>query len=322
MPVDIDLAVAWEWPYDNGFVERVLGTAADRGLRVLPVTLENLSPVLEEVAAGRLRLRWLLDRASDARPEFVPLTRHAEGAGARILNPIHHQDRACDKARNHLLLASNGIPVPFTTIVPAFMHDPSPPPLPAALGRPFVVKPAGGSGSEGVVLNAVSTSDVQHARRTFWRDRYLLQQKVYPRQLDGRRAWFRVFYVCGSVIPCWWDDLSHVYAPLLPHDEVRLGLSGLRPLAQRIGQLMALDFFTTEIVLGCDGRLLCVDYANSPCDMRLQSQHGDGVPDLVVDQVVEAILCSLCARSPQAQEPGLSERDGAYSQLSSQEQRQ
>ncbi|MCL6431832.1 MAG: hypothetical protein K6V36_13390 [Anaerolineae bacterium] len=297
--MEIDLAVAWEWPYDAGFVERLAGRAESRGLRVLPITPENLTTALEDIAAGRLRLRSLLDRASDARPEFLPLSRHAEGAGAQILNPVHHQDRACDKARNHLLLATHGIPVPFTVIAPPFIRDPSPPVLPAALGRPFIVKPAGGSGSEGVILDAQTVADVQHARRTFWRDRYLLQQRVYPRQLEGRRAWFRVFYVCGSVIPCWWDDVSHAYAPLSPDDEVRLGLTGLGPLARRIGELMALDFFTTEIVLGCDGRLLCVDYANSPCDMRLQSQHHDGVPDAIVDQVVDAILEKVaCACEP------------------------
>lgn len=303
--MEIDLAVAWEWPYDAGFVERVAGKAANRDLRVLPITPDNLTSALEDLSAGRLRLRSVLDRASDARPEFLPLTRHAEGTGARVLNPIHHQDRACDKARNHLLLAANGIPVPFTVIVPPFIRDPSPPVLPAALGRPFIVKPAGGSGSEGVILDAQTVSDVQNARRTFWRDRYLLQQRVYPRQLEGRRAWFRVFYVCESVIPCWWDDLSHTYAPLLPDEEVRLGLTGLRPLARRIGELMGLDFFTTEIVLGCDGRLLCVDYANSPCDMRLQSQHYDGVPDAVVDQVVDAILetvAGACEPAPAAEE--------------------
>ncbi|HOG45516.1 MAG TPA: hypothetical protein PLJ35_00280 [Anaerolineae bacterium] len=292
----IDLAVAWAWSHDAGFVDRLFTKAASQGLATLAITGANLAPVLRDLAEGRLRIRRLLDRAVDEQPNFAPLAPLAAQGGATILNPIERQDRACDKARNHLLCASQGIPVPLTVIVSPFMHDPSPPQLPAALGRPFVAKPAGGSGGIGVVLNTMGVEDVQQARRTFSSDRYLLQQRVLPRALDGRRAWFRVFYVRGHVIPCWWDDVTHVYAPLLPDEEVRHGLAGLRPIVVRAARLVGLDFFTTEIVLGGDGRLVCVDYANAPCDMRLQSAHRDGVPDAVVDRVAGALIEGLQPR--------------------------
>ena len=293
---EIDLAVAWEWPYDAGFMERLLARAAEQGRLAMAITQQNLNWVLDELAAGRLRIRRLLDRAADEHPAFRPLGPLAEQMGARVLNRIDRQERACDKARNHLLCAARGVPVPPTLIVSPFMHDPSPPEVPAALGRPFVVKPASGSGSEGVVLDACSVEDVQHARRTFWADRYLLQQRVQPSLLDGRRAWFRVFYVYGQVIPCWWDDLTHIYAPLCLDEETRFGLVGLRPIVRRIARVVGLDFFTSEIVLASDGRLLCVDYANAPCDLRLQSQHPDGVPDGVIDRIVDALLSGLPRR--------------------------
>ncbi len=292
----IDLAVAWEWPYDAGFVERLAAGAAANGLAMLAITRENLVPVLHDLVKGQLRIRRLLDRAVDERPEFAPLEPLAAQGGATVLNRIDRQDRACDKARNHLLCARHGVPVPLTTIVSPFMHDPSPPHLPAALGRPFVAKPAGGSGSVGVVLDAAGVEDVQHARRTFWDDRYLLQQRIHPCSLDGRRAWFRVFYVRGELIPCWWDDVSHVYTPLAPDEEARHGLAAMRPIVARVAELVGLGFFSTEIVLGCDGRLVCVDYANSPCDMRPQSRHPDGVPDAVIDRIVDALLSGLYPR--------------------------
>ena len=293
---EIDLAVAWVWPYDAGFIDRLLARAADQGRLAAAITRQDLDWVLDDLAAGRLRIRRLLDRAVDEQPAFRPLAPLAERMGATILNRFDRQERACDKARNHLLCAARGVPVPPTLIVSPFMHDPSPPVLPAALGRPFVVKPASGSGSEGVVLDARSTEDVQHARRTFWADRYLLQQRVHPALLDGRRAWFRVFYVYGQVIPCWWDDLTHLYAPLRLADEMRHGLSGLRTIVRRIARVVGLDFFTSEIVLGGDGRLVCIDYANAPCDLRLQSQHPDGVPDRVIDRIVDALLSGLPRR--------------------------
>ena len=32
-----------------------------------------------------------------------------------------------------------------------------------------------------------------------------------------------------------------------------------------------------------------IDYVNTPCDMRLQSKHANGVPDLLVHQIIAAI---------------------------------
>lgn len=297
---EIDLAVAWEWSLDHEFVGRLLSGAHRRGWTSLQITHANLEPVMRELAAGNLRFRSFLDRASDVWPEFAPLTALAEQHDALIINHIHHQNGAADKARDHLLCATQGIPTPLTIIVPPLVEDPAPPRLPAALGRPFVAKPASGGGGTGVLLEVRDERDVQNARAMFPHDHYLLQRRVRPQVVAGRRAWFRVFHVAGQTVPCWWDDLSHVYAPLDPADEIRLGLGDLRRLATRIGEITALDFFTTEIALGCDGRLVCVDYANSPCDMRLQSQHVDGVPDAVVDRVVEHLLEAVDPRREEA----------------------
>jgi hypothetical protein len=228
--------------------------------------------------------------------QFLALTPLLEQSGAQIINHVHRQSRTFDKARTHLLCTSRGIPVPFTVIASPFMGDPSPPRLPAALGRPFVAKPASGGGGEGVVMDVASVREVQDARRTYWQERYLLQQRVFPRYLDGRRAWFRVFYVCGRVIPCWWDDRTHAYTPLTVAEEARFGVAGLYTIMERISRAVALDLFTTEIVLGCDGRLACIDYANSPCDLRLQSEHPDGVPDEVADRIIDALLSHLVRR--------------------------
>jgi hypothetical protein len=302
LAIEFDLALAWEWPFDASFVDRLLARCASQGWRVLPITRANLESVVHDVVEGRLRLRCFLDRAADERPEFLPLTPLLESLGTQIINRVHHQTRSCDKARTHLSCAAGGVAVPFTVIAPPFAGDPSPPRLPAALGRPFVAKPAGGGGGQGVRLDIATVRDVQDARRLFWHEPYLLQQRVFPRYLEGRRAWFRVFYVCGRVIPCWWDDLSHVYAPLTADEESRFGLACLRQIIRRIGQIVALDLFTAEIAMGCDGRLVCIDYANSPCDLRLQSEHHGGVPDRVIEQIVDALLLCLELRPEELRE--------------------
>lgn len=291
-----DLVLAWEWPYDAGFVSRLSARAGSWGWSVLSLTAHNLPDALQRVREGSLRVHALLDRAADARSEFLPLTPLLEERGAWIINHVHRQSAVVDKGRTHILCTAGSIPVPLTVIAPPFIFDPSPPPLPAALGRPFVAKPARGGGGEGVVMGVASVPQVQEARRTFWRQRYLLQQRICPRRLAGQRAWFRVFSVCGRVIPCWWDDQTHIYTPLTATEESRLGLGGLYAIMERIGRAVALDLFTTEIVLGGDGRLVCVDYANSPCDLRLQSEHPDGVPDEVADRIIDTLLARLAFR--------------------------
>lgn len=296
---DIALAVAWEWPPDSDFVHRLLSRAVSMGLMSLEIRPDNLQPILAGLAARRLRIRNLLDRASDVYPELAQLVLLAEQTGTRIINHIRHQNQAGDKARNHRLCAAWGIPVPFTTIVPPFSKDPLLPELPAALGRPFVAKPAGGGGGLGVILDVQTREGVQEARRTYPHDRYLLQQRITPSTLGGKRAWFRVFYVCGLIIPCWWDDLTHIYSPLESEEEKYYGLTRLRTIARQVAQITALDFFTTEIALASDGRLVCIDYANSPCDMRLQSQHADGVPDAVVECAIDALVSFGLSPAPQ-----------------------
>ena len=60
---------------------------------------------------------------------------------------------------------------------------------------------------------------------------------------------------------------------------------GLRPLttiAKKIREVCRLDFFSTEIAVTRDNRFVVVDYVNDICDMRVQSQHYDGVPDQVL----------------------------------------
>jgi hypothetical protein len=99
-----------------------------------------------------------------------------------------------------------------------------------------------------------------------------------------------VFYAFGAIIPCWWNDISHVYSILTVEDEQRLDLGGIRAIAQKIFTLCQLDFFSTELVCTKDGRCVAVDYVNEMCDMRLQSKHPDGVPDPVVQEIVARMI--------------------------------
>jgi hypothetical protein len=160
----------------------------------------------------------------------------------------------------------------------------------ARLGRPFIIKPANTTGGGvGVVIGAESLKDVIETRQHHKNDKYLLQEKIIPAILSGRRAWFRVFFAFGEVILCWWDDQTHIYEFLTADEEERFALPTLRDIAGSIKDVCGLDFFSTEIAFVSSGTFVVVDYVNEICDMRLKSRHVDGVPDHIVELVAGRI---------------------------------
>jgi hypothetical protein len=194
----------------------------------------------------------------------------------------------------HLEFLSHGIDVPYTIIISPYDHQKevelSLSTL-AHLGRPFIIKPANTTGGgTGVILGAETLRDVIESRQHHRRDKYLLQEKIVPAPVNGKRAWFRVFWVCGTIIPCWWDDLTHVYALLSESESAMHELDHLQSITGKIGALCGLDFFSTEIAVTSGRRFVTIDYVNEICDMRLQSAHPDGVPDQVVREIAGTIV--------------------------------
>jgi hypothetical protein len=81
-----------------------------------------------------------------------------------------------------------------------------------------------------------------------------------------------------------------VYDPVDPSDERFFGLGILRETASKIASACGLRFFSTELVITADDRIVAVDYVNEMCDLRLQSVTRNGVPDAVVQAIVDDIV--------------------------------
>jgi hypothetical protein len=174
----------------------------------------------------------------------------------------------------------------------------------APLGVPFVIKPANTTGgSLGVIADAAGPADVLAARRTYPNDKYLLQEKVVPEVRAGRRSWFRGFYVLGEVHLTWWDDLTHIYTELSYDEAARSGLIPVYGIVRDIARISRLRFFSTEVARDVRGRLLVVDYVNEICDMRLRSEHPDGVPDAVVGRIAGRIAAHAAGAAPPLRPP-------------------
>ncbi len=287
--VTYDLALALDWEYDWDFLRLVEHKAKELGLSTFIVWKNNLGGTLELLEAGRIRIRFLIDRASDAAPEFCPLQRLVAAGGGEVLEPLERLRWASDKATMHLEFIAHGLHTPFTIILPPF-HSSEEVRLSVAdlahLGRPFVIKPANTTGGGlGVVEGAETLQDVLEARQEHRHDKYLLQQKVIPLERNGRQFWFRGYYVCGLIQCAWWNDRTHLYQVLTPEEVSRYELSPLFEIVEKIAAICRLRFFSTEIALDRHGTFVVIDYVNELCDMRMQSRYADGVPDVLVDAI-------------------------------------
>jgi hypothetical protein len=283
------LAVAWNWEFDDDYVGLIEKECGLRNISLLNITPSNFRELFPEIVDGGIVVQSYYDRDSDDDETFLSLVDFMREKRIVVVNPHHHVDRAKDKATMHLELITAGLQVPFTIIISPYNKDQQielDQKQIEKLGKSFIIKPANTTGGgTGVMLQAQSTRDIIESRKRHKDDKYLLQEFVHPIILDGKRAWFRVFYAFGEIINCWWDDITHIYKQCSQEEEQQYGLSELRVMMLKIQNVCNLDFFSSEIALTSTGKFVVIDYVNEICDMRLQSRFVDGVPDAVVHKI-------------------------------------
>jgi len=285
-----DLAIAFVWEYDADFVDLIEKILQEEGLTTFIIRGHNIQEVTEKVREKKLSFKFYIDRASDVNPAFEELARILSRRKTIIINPYKKVQYAIDKASMHLEFINSGLIVPYSIIIPPHseleevkltIEDLS------ILGRPFIIKPCNTTGGGvGVVTGAETLGEIFRERITNSNDKYLIQEKVYPTMLDGRRAWFRCFWAFGKPVAVWWDDLTHLYEELTEEEMINYGLRKLLLKIKTIAKITGLDFFSTEIVLNNKNLFVVIDYVNDQCDMRIKSKHFDGVPDNVVHQII------------------------------------
>jgi len=285
-----DLGILWEWEYDKKFIGLLDSVCQISGKTSYLVSPHNLPESIAKIEAEELQFRVIIDRATDSDPAFMPIIDFHRPKLSRIINDPEKVVRANNKAVMHYEFMKQGLNVPLSLFLSPDeeINDE----ILDKVGRPFVIKPAeGGGGGEGVVVGANAIDEVRQAQEQAPGQMILIQELIVPRELYGMRCWFRVFYACGKVIPCFWDDQTHVYRRLTPEEEVVFG--EFRRITQTIHEIAELEFFSTEIVQTYDQNFVVADYVNDQCDMRFQSDTPDGVPDSVVEEIAEAIVNTL-----------------------------
>ncbi len=61
-------------------------------------------------------------------------------------------------------------------------------------------------------------------------------------------------------------------------------------IVEKIKNIININFFSTEIAIDRNNKFVVVDYVNEVCDMRLQSKHFDGVPDIIVENIARNLV--------------------------------
>ena len=282
----LDCAIFYEWEYDGEFVSILSSELELRSLSYGVFGPADFDVLHRKLNRKSLTFKTIIDRASDVDDNCESIINLLHRRDVFILNNPEKVRHSSDKASMHLEFITAGIYVPYTIIISpynaqqevALNIDQL-----ACLGRPFIIKPANTTGGGiGVVTGAESLREVIDTRQHNKNDKYLLQKKIEPAILDGRRAWFRPFYVFGKVFTCWWDDLTHIYFEMASDEIQKHNLQGMETAVRKIHEVCGLDFFSTEIAVDSDGKIVVIDYVNEMCDMRLKSKHFDGVPDKTV----------------------------------------
>jgi hypothetical protein len=288
-----DVCLMSDWHDDRGLLLQLERKLQLLGRSTYLVWPENLEDVFAGIQSERLGFRYILDRASNTSSEFLEIYRCIAHQIPIAFEEPESLLRAADKALMHRAFQAVGIPVPATLIIQplsecdeiqidrAAIHG---------LGLPFVIKPANTTGGGiGVYQNGRDLEDIFRCRREYPSDKYLVQERILPKVVEGRRYWFRVFYATGEVECCWWDDLTHEYDPFEPDPGELDLLSSITEIVRSISRLSALRLFSVELALDRGDRLVVVDYVNESPDLRRKSRFHDGVPDEVVDRIIERV---------------------------------
>ena len=245
---------------------------------------------------GEVWPRVLLNMHSEHhQPEEIyhRLIRLAAEKHCQVIDPPEVAQTVFDKARLHPLLLAAGLKVPATIIVPRqkaadfrLTEADS-----GALGSPFVVKPAMGYGRGGLVLDATTEKDVLRSIASWPDTNYLLQRRIVPREIKGAPAYFRVYFVFGSVWCSWWNCYTDTYRLVMPQEAAELNLKPLEQIIRQVAALTGMNFFSSEIAQTDVGEFVLIDYVNDQCHMLSQSANPRiGVPDELVAAVAKRLV--------------------------------
>ncbi|MBU4457415.1 MAG: hypothetical protein KJ902_01595, partial [Candidatus Omnitrophica bacterium] len=295
-----DFALSWNSGAKEPFVKWVRRECNLRGLQFLLINSLNVSGVIEELEKGRMKIKFLLDNEAnydDKNDQFVRLCYAVKDINGWVICDPDDARQASNKAVTHYDLVRAKIPVPYTIVVRNWEPDDFSLTKEEMkkLGMPFIIKPASGFGQKGVVKNADgSINEIAQARHFNRGDDFLLQEKIEPIIFGDKQGWFRVYFLFGEIIPCWWNTENGGYWHVTLREMYNYRLLQLARITSEIARVANMDFFTTEIAIagkGKERRFVVIDYVNDQPELCVRSEKGRFGPVAeVVEHAAERII--------------------------------
>ena len=302
-----DLVLSSPFSNYDFFGHKMRELCGQRGLSFFLVDDVWVHEFLGKVRSEEVSVRVLLDlTANQTIPDdpYTLLAREVKSRRGHVIDDPDQTAAVAHKGRFHKILEQNQIPVPETIVVNrselgSFRITDE---LKRRIGVPFVVKPAWGDSGVGVIVDGRTEDDLRRsAEESANSDAFLIQKRVTMKDLGQHKGWFRMFFVCGTVIACWWDPQSHEYHMVTPTQIKKYKLASLGRIMRGIARLSKMTKFSAEICLHEDGKFYAVDYVNADPDMNPRSFYANGVPDEVVRHIVWLLFYEVLHRVKRGQ---------------------
>ncbi len=293
MSTTYDIVLSSPFHNYDFFAHRMRELCGQMGLTFFAVDDIWVNEFLKKLLTKEIRVRVLYDlTANQAVPgdPYLRLARETKLQGGHVIDDPDKTAIMAHKAKFHKLLLENNVPVPETVIVKRSALDTFKitDKIRALVGEPFVVKPAWGDSGVGVNINGYSEDDLlRSAEEAPHSDSFLIQRLLTSKQLDEcHSGWFRLFHICGEIISCWWNPITHEYQLVTPAEQRLYKLAPLKRIMKGIARVSKMKKFTSEICIDEDGKFYAVDYVNADPDLNPRSYYPNGVPDEVVRHIV------------------------------------
>lgn len=299
-----DFVLTWVNSEQEKFVLWLKAQCKLRKMSMLVAGPDNVRSVVKDVEGGSLRIKFLLDNEAsynDPIDIYGRLCYAVKDKGGYVVCDPDYARAASNKSITHYDLIRAGIDVPCTIIVrnwqpDAFCLSAEEKKL---LGEEFIIKPATGFGQKGIIKNAKgSIAEIACARNFNRGDNFLLQEKVAPLAMGDKMAWFRIYYLFGEIIPCWWDTETGKYSHVTLKEFNMYKLLPLVRIVSEIAKITRLEFFSSEIALikTLKGvrKFVAVDYVNDQPELCVRPQAINGPLEDVTEHIANRCVEIAC----------------------------
>ena len=270
-----------------------------RKLKFIWINEQNAPETLKKIESHQIKIAFLVDNESNYyNPEdiYLKICYAVKDSGGKVIDDPDNARVFADKSVTHFDLVEAGIPVPYTVVVRNWLPDDfvlTKEQL-KKLGQPFIIKPARGFGQKGVIRDGSGDiKQIAEARHFNRGDNFLLQEKVVPTAFGEKMAWFRVYYLFGEIIPCFWNPETGQYSHVSMREMSHYRLFSLVRIVSEIARIVRVNFFSSEVAVtgkGKERRFVVIDYVNDQCELCVRPTKIAGPVPEVVQHIAETYV--------------------------------